>query len=372
MFGVIKLKPKLIQIFEVFLIIMLSAGIICFPSISSFAAEGIKQGMEYSVNLLVPSLFPFMVISSFTMRSGAAEIIGKFFAPVTKYIFRLPPVCSSAIILGLTGGFPVGAKCTAVLYNNKKINAAQAERMMYFCVCSGAAFLVTAIGTIMLKNAVCGVILYFSQIVSCLMIGVISGFFDKKNAKNIDKTENTKNTENSENFISAFINSCSDGAVSIINMTALVMIFSMFINILKVTGIFDIFPDTIIFSVLEVTSACKVIFEKGFPLWTFSAAAGFGGLCVHLQIFNILKDVPINRKKFMFFRFVNSVLSGVITFMICRIYNPSVNVSNVFMVSTNQQVKISSGTAAGTAAIIIMSAVFVLTLKSNNRNKINK
>ncbi|MGN0470971.1 MAG: nucleoside recognition domain-containing protein, partial [Acutalibacteraceae bacterium] len=84
------------------------AVLLIFPSSSS---EGVKNGLNYSANLLLPSLFPFMVLSSFVIRSGFSEFIGKALSPVIKFLFGLPAICSSAIILSFVGGFPVGAQC---------------------------------------------------------------------------------------------------------------------------------------------------------------------------------------------------------------------------------------------------------------------
>ena len=163
------------KIVSVFVSVFGIAVLIAFPKAVS---DGIITGLENSVNLLVPSLFPFMVLSSFMIRSNAYEYIGKIFFPVAK-IFRLPKSAVSAVVLSFIGGFPVGAKCVKLLYENRKINENEAERMMYFCVCSGPAFLITAVGAMMMGNVMSGVVLYVSQIISGLILGTISGFFRK-------------------------------------------------------------------------------------------------------------------------------------------------------------------------------------------------
>lgn len=350
------------------------AILLIFPS---SASEGIKNGLNYSANLLLPSLFPFMVLSSFVIRSGFSEYTGKVFSPVTKFIFGLPPICSSAIILSFVGGFPVGAKCVQLLYDDKKITQTQAQRMMLFCVCSGPAFLITAVGTIMLKNITVGIILYISQVLSCIILGIISKYIyipEKQAQENINNIPVSEKSENkNQSIVSAFILSCSDGATSVISMTALVLIFSLFINVAEKNGITQFIShifillgmnssmsDVILSVILEVTGACSKICDGGLPLWVMSFAVGFGGMCVHLQIFDILRNIKINKIRFILFRFVNAVISAVITYIICIFYNP---VSETFATSENSSFALTYGSVVGTFALIFMSIIFLLSLE---------
>lgn len=372
MSAVIKMKMNsLLLCVFVFLFLVI---LLIFPS---SASEGVKNGLNYSANLLLPSLFPFMVLSSFVIRSGFSEFIGKALSPVTRFLFGLPAICSSAIILSFVGGFPVGAKCVQLLYDRKKITETQAQRMIIFCVCPGPAFLITAVGAIMLKNITVGIILYISQIISCIILGIISRYIyitEKRINENINNEPLSEKTEHlDKNIVSAFILSCSDGATSVISMTALVLIFSLFINVAEKNGITSFISDifnllgmnssisnVILPIILEVTGACSKICGGGLPLWVMSFAVGFGGMCVHLQILDILRNIKINKTRFILFRFVNAAISAVITYIICIFYNP---VSDTFATSENSSFALTYGTVAGTVALIFMSIFFLLSLE---------
>ena len=205
MLGIIKIKKSI----PLFLSVCMTALLLAYPT---YCVEGIVNGLENACKILIPSLFPYMVLSSFIIYSGADKYIGKIFAPVTKILFNLPPVCSSAIILSFIGGYPVGAKCVQLLYKDKKITAEQAQRMMLFCVCSGPAFLVTAIGAVMLHNIEAGIILYITQIFSCIIIGVCTGLYSRIKNKNSDSAVTVKNTVNKKSsVITAILEASSDG-----------------------------------------------------------------------------------------------------------------------------------------------------------------
>ena len=320
-------------------------------------AEGIAKGLYNSAKILVPSLFPFMVLSSFVIRSGVYEYVGKLFSPLAK-IFKLPKNAVSAVVLSFIGGFPVGARCVKLLYESGDITENQAERMMYFCVCSGPSFMITAIGAIMLGNINAGIILYVSQIISGIVLGIVSGIFSEKESEK-EISENKRDTD----MIQAFIMSSSDGAEAIINLTALVAIFSMFINILSAWGADNYF----LTSAIEVTTACREIVNKGCPLWTLSFAVGYGGLCVHLQIFSLLKGIKINKLVFELYRFVNAVLSSFITYFICKFFDTSVQ---TFAISGNANAEFTSTSIVGGISLVIMSGIFLLSLNGKNKFRI--
>lgn len=368
---VVKLRVKSVWI--VILAVLFTAVLIFFPSAVS---KGVSKGLGYTAELLIPSLFPFMVLSSFMIRSNASYYIGKIFSPITKFLFRLPYSASSGIILSLTGGFPIGAKSVKLLYESGQIDKNQANRMMMFCVCSGSAFLITAVGAIMLNNVEAGVILYISQLISSIILGVVSAriFSERETGKN---PEDTNKSENPKSIVNEFIKSCSDGALAITELTALVVVFSLFISVAEQIGISEIFSwilcqigiertisEQIFLIILEVTTACKSIAQDGCPLWLIAFGAGFGGICVHFQIFSILKDVGINKFEFELFRLANAVISAGITYLICCFYKPSVT---TFAVSDNTNAEITSSTIAGALALVIMSAVFLLSLKRNSK-----
>ncbi len=362
MTGIIKIHLK-----GILLTIIIITIVIVLLAYSTFTASGVAEGLSYAAKYLIPSLFPFMVISSFTMYSGAYRTIGKLFSPFISRLFRLPKATSAAIILSFVGGFPIGAKCTAMLYSSGQINEKQANQMMTFCVSSGPAFLITAVGTIMLGNGFLGIILYISQLLAAVVTGIIVGIFFG------DETDHCGEHSDSKGICHSLICSCSDAAYSVIELTALVVVFTIAVKIteqskvnhivlewINALGANDRLTEMILPVFLEVTGACRKICSGGFQPWVLSLAVGFGGLCVHLQIFHILRNIKINKKIFFLFRLINSLFSSVITYVICIFYQP---VSQTFAVSENTNAEPVSGTYIGAAALIVMCVVFLLSFK---------
>ncbi len=354
-------------------------GIVLLLVFSKAASDGIIRGLDYSVKMLVPSLFPFMLLSSFMIRSGASDSIGKMLSFMVKKLFCLPGEAAAAIFLSFTGGFPAGASCVKALYQRKKLSSVQAEQMMMFCVCSGPAFLITGVGTILMHNTVSGVILYSAQLISGIILGIISGRIYKGSESPLGSQADEKNLNHKEGIGDSFILACSDAAGSVLGLTAMVAAFNMIISVCSELGIpkllggligllsgDEYIADKAFVILTEVTSACNEAVNSGCPLWVISLAVGFGGLCVHFQIFSILGNIKINKKRFFVFRAMNAFLSSVIVYTVCRFRQDT---AEVFAQSGAVRAEVSSVSAVGACALIIMSIVFVLSIRRNGARR---
>lgn len=369
MFLSIKMQKAIKSAIQIFVVLLCCILLIAFPKGTS---EGASRGLKYCLELLIPSLLPFMVLSSYIVRSGVAAKLSGIFSPVMRLFFRLPGSAAPTVIMSFIGGFPVGAKGIAGLYESKLISINQAKRMSLFCVGAGPAFLITAVGTVLLNNAGLGVILLISQILSGLVSGIISRFFyPEKNISRPDVPENISQQN-------AFVKSCADGSNGIISLSALVILFQAFIGIIEQSGlnqavseIFSIlgagrYSEIILPSILEVTGACSIISQGIFPIYILSAAIAFGGLCVHLQIWGILSKIRPNKLLFVVFRLLNAILSGFFTYLITLFYNP---VSDVFNSFPEKPLANTATHFSGGLAILLLSMLFMLSISVKKKIK---
>ena len=79
-------------------IAFLCSIIIIMPQAS---ASGVITGLKFCSEILIPSLFPFMVLSSLIIKTGLSEKTGEFFSPIIKNLFHLPSCTAATIILSL-------------------------------------------------------------------------------------------------------------------------------------------------------------------------------------------------------------------------------------------------------------------------------
>ena len=98
----------------------------------------------------------------------------------------------------------------------------------------------------------------------------------------------------------------------------------MLSNLLLNLGIPNSLSSSIILSTLEVTGGCISAIKLRAPVEIISFAIGFAGLCVHFQIFSILKNINFSKSKFIIYRFVQGIISAIITHILLISLNPIV------------------------------------------------
>ena len=136
-------------------------------------AQGIAQGLQISGNVLIPSLFPFMILCTYLVLTDGARILSIPLRPLTKYLLRLPPEYGAVVFASLIGGYPVGGKMISGLVRQGGLDKPTAQRMMAFCFGPSPAFMITAVGAGILLDRRLGVMLFCAQIIASLGVGFI-------------------------------------------------------------------------------------------------------------------------------------------------------------------------------------------------------
>ena len=110
---------------------------------SSLSVYYAFHGLTLWYNKMIPSLLPFMILSGTLIRMHLSEKFVILIHPVFKRIFRCSPNVSYGIIMGFLCGFPMGAKVTADLLNEKKITVHEADFLLSFCNNIGPVYFCT-------------------------------------------------------------------------------------------------------------------------------------------------------------------------------------------------------------------------------------
>jgi len=330
--------------------LLIACALLIFPAA---AATGAKNGIEYCLQILVPSLYPFMVLAVFIVKCGLSEKIGKLFDLPTRAILKLPGSTAATILMSAIGGYPTGARSISALYESGSISENQASRMLCFCVNAGPAFVITAVGTGFLKNPRAGVIMFASQILASMVLSVLCGITAKSEprSKPLKKLHTVK-------IADAFIASAADAAHAMINMCCFVILFATLLNLLRL-WVTAPQHSVVLSALLEVTGGCSDIAKLGAPLWIFALAMGWGGICVHFQIISSVANIRINLARFVFFRLLHGVLAALITFGLVWLFPLS---TEVFSTTAVPLTGSFAGSIPSAAALIGLCVAFVFSL----------
>ena len=322
------------------------------------ATKGIKSGISLLLTIIIPSLFPFLVLSSFISSSEAFRRLSSVFRVFTTKFFKINKNGFIPVFMGLIGGYPIGAKVTADLYKSNNLTKNEAERLMLFTVNSGPAFALTAVGANMLGSTLSGAILYTSTILTSLTIGFLCRFLSDKKEPEPERIITHEKSE------SNFINSVASGADAIINISAWVLTFACLSEIIFT---FNLGEKTELFlnAIMEVSNGCRVCSSiVSLPL--ISAILGFGGFSVICQVSPYLKACNVKLKHFLASRILNASLSAFFTYNLLKLFPEAISTS-VIPEAGSKSFNLSY-TVSSSIILLIMCLIFILQV--DNRKKI--
>lgn len=363
-----KVKGILSIAFTALLVTAAAAGILCFPKAST---QGARTGLQFCGEILIPSIFPFMVLSSFVVKSGLSARMGRVLSPVTQTLFHLPGSTGATILIGMIGGYPSGARGIKALIEQGEISEKQGARMLCFAVGAGPAFVISAVGGGLLNSGRAGVLLFLSQITAALLIGILAGLpYRKERNECKDRSEKGRSTD----FSTALVDSTSDSASGMLSMCAFVILFSALISILRESGAGEALTllltkcgvppaaaRSLLSILLEVTGGCSEAARAGASPTLISFALGWAGVCVHFQIAASLHSFHFSRAKFTFFRLVHGLLAAAASAVLFRFFPQE---QEVFSNLSKPAGASLAADPTGSVMLLAVCALFLLTLSA--------
>ncbi len=269
-----------------------------------------RDAIALCVSTIVPSLFPFFILSSILIYSGFSKSLSIVFAPIMTTLFGVGKNSAPAFILGLIGGYPLGAVTCVNLYKSNYISKDEAERVLAFSNNSGPLFILGSIGVGLFSNVWYGVMLYASHLLSAVLVGIVLNAFSKP-----IYTPPTSYPDIYEmNIGELFSKSISSGINSMLSVCACVVFFSCISN-LALDYIGEVWFRPLIHSLLEFAGGSAAIVHSGFSvlekLIYCAFATGFAGFCVHLQVIGAVSDSGLSIYSYVKGKLLHGIFSAV-------------------------------------------------------------
>ena len=308
------------------------------------AAAGVVSGIHTCLGTLIPSLFPFILLACLCTNSRAAQVLFRPLSPVMRHVFRLPACAAPAVLLGLTAGYPTGAKITANLYAAGKLTREQAARLLCFCTAPGYAFAAAYTGSLLLRSDRIGLNLFFACALAPLLLGLTLSRFAEKPEKSLKSTESAPG---------GIVSAVQDGIKATVSLCGFILVFSMLLAVLHDAGIFQTMG-------LEITAGVSQCVYWHLPVYFLAFGLGFSGVCIHLQIFSFFHKagLPLSKTRYVLARFLNGLLSAA--FYLLLSYFLPANTS-VAVETSPLNTAPMAGSAASSLALIALSVFFLLT-----------
>ncbi len=294
--------------------------------------------MTLCLNVIIPSLFPFFVLSTLIVRLGIARYFGKVMEPVMRPLFNVGGACSSAFVMGFIGGYPVGAKTVIALYENGSCSKVEAERLLSFCNNSGPAFILGVVGAGVFSRAPSGLLLYLTHTLASICVGLIFRYWGKGNKK--DSVARLPEAV-PRRFTPAFVDSVKSAFQTTINICGFVIFFTIFIKLLFLSGLLPFIASGIgtVFSPFGFDKAWAErlltgLIELTSGVWTLQGAAGelsrsmamaafmlgWAGLSIHCQVLSFIGDSGLSVRTYIYGKILQGSIAAVFAYFISQIF----------------------------------------------------
>ena len=281
------------------------------------ALSGAKEGVMLCLYTVIPSLFPFFVLSAMIGSCLTGRSI-RFLRPVCKFC-GIPEGSESLLLLGFVGGYPVGAQSIYEAYRGGQLHKTDAQRMLGFCNNGGPSFIFGMIAQLFHSPGVAW-ILWGIHIFSALITGwILPGRSSNKCVLNVSKTMTIPQAlERSIKNIAA--------------VCGWVVLFRVILAVLRRWLLYFLpaSAQALIIGTLELTNGCAELFSIQSEWVRFllcNLFLNFGGVCVAMQTLSACKDMGIG----MYFpgKVLQSLIGIVISFFIQPILFPGENYRNI-------------------------------------------
>ena len=286
------------------LFFFLCASFALFPEQVLYGAQ---NGLALCINAVIPSLLPFMLVSSCVIKGGFSRPFGAMLSKILSPITNMSTAGCVCFVTGLFGGYGAGARAVYESYKEKQISKEEAERILPFCNNAGPLFIIATVGISFFMSKSVGVLLFFVQVATALICArVLGAETDKKRMRIKDEWDYYKKNKPS---LGELITTCAiESGGAIINACVFVITFSAILEILPF-GEYSLLS-----GILEVTRGCSELSRTGtkaLPL--ISALLSWGGMSVHFQASALTKG-EFNMRIYYF----GKVLAGAIAYLITK------------------------------------------------------
>lgn len=324
-----------------FLFFLVAICLVIFSKTNLVAA---KNGLILWANNVVPSLFPFFVVTELLSHTNFIYYVGKVFDKIMRPLFNVPGECAFAFIMGLISGYPTGGKIVASLREQGICTKDEGDRMLAFTNNSGPLFIISFVGISLFGDTKTGLLLLVTHVLAGITVGIILSKLSSKNAKSTPylSTKTVNNFSQKElitfsNFGKNLGKSIQDAISTILMIGGFVVTFSVIISILNQSNCLNIcsqllkpilsvfgfnleFSKPILGGIIELTNGVNMV--STIPMKAISQNVilcafllGFGGISVLFQVSALLGKTDLSMKKYVIGKLMQGIIASFYTFL---------------------------------------------------------
>lgn len=288
------------------LFLILVTGLFWLLSDAADVRAAVGDGLILCAQSVIPSLFPFLVVSTLLISLGFGEALARPLGGMFRALYGIGGEGASALVLGLAGDYPVGARTAAELYRSGRLSRQESERLLAFCSNANPAFLINVLGRGVFNSGRAGVYLWVIHVLSALLTGLVL-------CRGRDASPScpppSRTPLRTVRLADALVDAVRTGLNAVLGICAFVTFFRVLTLPLRgLNGAAGaaVCGATELFSAVPILPAGR----GGFIL--AAALAGWGGLCVHCQTMAAVADSRLSLRRYLPGKALQGVLSALL------------------------------------------------------------
>lgn len=339
------------------------------------AIAGAKNGLTLCFNVIIPSLFPFFVLSSLVVDLGLAAYLGRAMERLMRPLFRVSGSCAAAVALGFIGGYPVGARTALQLYQQGLCSKTEAERLLAFCNNSGPAFILGVVGAGVFGDSRIGLLLYLTHALASFLVGLLFRFHGGREQRS-GAPRHSKPIE-TVTVPAAFTGAVTQSLQSTLNICAFVVFFAVVLQLLSAYGVLAALADALSLlgfqpewarrlaaGLLELSSGVSSLSGGSGLAGRVSMAAfmlGWAGISVHCQVLSFLIDSGLSARTYLAGKLCHGIIAAGLTWLLTRLIPLSEPVSSYLIQQTESIASLDFSTALAVSTLAAFGGWLLLT-----------
>lgn len=268
---------------------------------------------------VLPSLFPFMVITLIFVKTGFAE---KAALPLRRaaYKLKLPPAAAVCFLLAVCSGYPAGSRVVSEFCENGSVSRKDCPKVAYLCSASGPLFIIGSVGVKMFGDRILGYKILLAHVFAVLSVSLIISLLSKPCEKaSLNRPAPDKNALYNA-FYGAVVAVCVAGG-----FIAFFYVFATFASDFKLTyplqALLNSFMDenvaaAVCTGIIEATTGCLQLAGAGGNAAFAGFLITFGGLSILLQQLSYLVPAGVKPLKFIAVKFIQGVVCFLVLLLI--------------------------------------------------------
>jgi len=297
--------------------IMLLLFMLIFPA-EALAAS--KRGLSLWFEVLLPSLLPFIILSSFLIQTNFIHRILGFCPKLWNILFGVSCYGAYALILGIFCGYPMGAKLTADLLESGKIKRDEAKYLLTITNNASPMFIT---GYILLSTlnrpdlaAVTFVILYLTNFLCSLIFRMLYGRYKTVTAV----PQNKKKVSTPVPLMELIDTSIMNGFESITKLGGYIILFSILAGLTQKIIFLNPNIRYIFLGLIEITSGIQSIaaapWSSSLKFSMILSVTAFGGVSTIAQTQCMIQKTKLPIGGYI----AAKICNGILAFGLCQLF----------------------------------------------------